>query len=139
MLKNLRTSTKLILLCAMFIISLGVTTYNLVAEKQIAVSFTRKELIGSKFLATLRAIDVAVLRTRSLDPLAAESDSSVQGTPDALAAGQAGAASTLQTAELVQALSSALRLLGSNSSANDSNAADVLARVQQLALRIGDD
>jgi len=139
MFKNLRTSTKLILLCAMFIISLGVTTYNLVAEKQIAVSFTRKELIGSKFLATLRAIDLAVLRTRSLDPLAAESDSSVQGTPEALAAGQAGAASTLQTAELVQALSSALRLLGSNSSANDSNAADVLARVQQLALRIGDD
>src|SRR6516225_5219334 len=106
MFKNLRTSTKLILLCAMFIISLGVTTYNLVAEKQIAVSFTRKELIGSKFLVTLRAVDVAVLRTRSLDPLAAESDSSVQGTPEALAAGQAGAASTLQTAELVQALSS---------------------------------
>jgi signal transduction histidine kinase len=139
MFKNLRTSTKLILLCAMFIISLGVTTYSLVAEKQIAVSFARKELMGSKFLATLRGIDVAVLTARSLNPLAAESDTSVQGIPEALAAAQAGAAPTLQTAELVQALSSALRLLGSNSSANDSNAVDVLARVQQLALRIGDD
>ena len=50
MFKNLRTSAKLILLCAMFIISIGVTTYSLVAEKQIAIAFARKELIGSKFL-----------------------------------------------------------------------------------------
>jgi signal transduction histidine kinase len=139
MFKSLRTGTKLILLCAMFIISLGVTTYSLVAEKQIAVSFARKELIGSKFLATLRGIDVAVLTAKPLDPLTVGSDRSVQGTPEALAAAQAAAASTLQTGELVQSLSSALRLLGSNSAANDSNAVDVLARVQQLALRTGDD
>ena len=139
MFKNLRTSTKLILLCAMFIISVGVTTYSLAAEKQIAVSFAQKELVGSKFLATLRSIEVAVLTARPLDPLAAESDKSVQRTPEALAAAQTDVASTLQTAEYVQALSSALRLLGQNSSADDSNAVDVLTEVRRLALRIGDD
>lgn len=49
MFKNLRTGTKLILLCAMFIISVGVTTYSLVVENQIAISFARKELVGSRF------------------------------------------------------------------------------------------
>ena len=34
----------------MFIISIAATTYSLVAEKQIAIAFARKELIGSKFL-----------------------------------------------------------------------------------------
>ena len=48
MFKNLRTSTKLTLLCAMFIISIAATTYSLVAEKQIAIAFARKELIGSR-------------------------------------------------------------------------------------------
>jgi hypothetical protein len=139
MFKNLRTGTKLILLCAMFIISVGVTTYSLVAEKQIAVSFAHKELIGSKFLATLRVIDVAVLTAKPLDPLAAESDTSVQRTLEALAVARTGAASTLQTAEFVQVLSNALRLFGQNPSANDSNAVDVLAKVQRLALRVGDD
>ena len=139
MFKNLRTGTKLILLCAMFIISVGVTTYSLLAEKQIAVSFAHKELIGSKLLATLRVIDVAVLAAKPLDPLAAESDTSVQRALEALTVAQTDAASTLQTAEFVQVLSNALRLFGQNPSANDSNAVDVLAKVQRLALRVGDD
>ena len=54
MFKNLRTSTKLVLLCAVFLVAVGATTYSLVAEKQISIAFARKELIGSKFLATLR-------------------------------------------------------------------------------------
>jgi hypothetical protein len=86
MFKNLRTSTKLILLCAMFIISVGVTTYSLVTEKQIAVSFARKELVGSKFLSALRNIDVALLNGRPFDPLAADSDSSRKKMLETLAA-----------------------------------------------------
>ena len=139
MFKKLRTSTKLILLCAMFIISVGVTTYSLLTEKQIAISFARKELIGSKFLAALRGIDVTLLESRPLDPLAAESDSSTQKMLEALAVAQTDAAPALQTAESVQRLSNALRLVGSNSSAGNSNAMEVVAGVQQLALRIGDD
>ncbi len=41
MFKNLRTSTKITVLCAMFIISIAATTYSLVTEKQIAIAFAR--------------------------------------------------------------------------------------------------
>jgi HAMP domain-containing protein len=138
MFKNLRTSTKLILLCAMFIVSVGVTTYSLVAENQIAISFARKELIGSRFLAALRNIEVVLLKGKPFDSLAAESDSSTQKMTGTLAAAQTGAASALQTGEFVQALSSALRRLGP-SSTTDAKAMDALAKMQQLATRIGDD
>jgi hypothetical protein len=90
MFKNLRTSTKLIVLCAMFIISVGVTTYSLVVENQIAISFAHKELIGSRFLAALRNIEVALLKGQPFDSLAAVSDSSTQKMLGALAAAQAG-------------------------------------------------
>ena len=139
MFKNLRTSTKLILLCAMFIISVAATTYSLVTDKQIAISIARKELIGNKFLATVRGIEVTVLTSIPFDPLAAVSDSSTQKMLETLAAAQTDAAPALQTAEFEQALSGALRLLGQHSFAGDSNAIDVLAKIQQLALRIGDD
>ena len=45
MFKNLSTSTKLIILCGMFILSISVTTASLVAEHRIAIDFARKELI----------------------------------------------------------------------------------------------
>jgi len=138
MFKNLRTSTKLFLLCAMFIVSVGVTTYSLVIENQIAISFARKELIGSRFLAALRNIEVVLLKGKPFDSLAAESDSATQKMMGALAAAQTGAASALQTGEFVQALSSALRRLGP-SSTTDAKAMDALAKMQQLATRIGDD
>jgi len=138
MFKNLRTGTKLILLCAMFIISIGATTYNLVAEKRIAISFARKELVGSKFLAALRIINVALLDSKPFDPLATESDSSRTKMIEALAAAQSAAAPALQTAESSQALSNTLSRLGPNSS-SETAAVDALAKIQQLAMRIGDD
>ena len=137
MFKNLRTSTKLILLCAMFIISVGAVTYSLISEKQIAISFARKELIGGKFLAALRDIDVALLDHRPFNPLAAESDSPTQPMLQTLAAAQTETGSTLQTAEFARALANALGLLGTNSS-TDTEATDALAKIQQLALRVGD-
>ena len=139
MFKNLRTSTKLILLCAMFIISVGATTYNLVAEKKIAISFARKELVGSKFLAALRNIDIALLNGRPFNPLATESDPSRQKMLQMLAVAQAVAAPALQTAESTQALSNALSHPGPSSSSPDSEATEALAKIQQLAMRIGDD
>ena len=122
----------------MFIISLAVTTYSLMAEKQIAITFARKELSGSKFLAALRNIDVTLLKGRPFDPLAAESDSSKQEMLEALAAGRVAAAPALQTEELVQALSNTFSRLGLKSS-TDSEAIDALVKMQQLAMRIGDD
>jgi methyl-accepting chemotaxis protein len=137
MFKNLRTSTKLILLCGMFSASAAVATYNFVAEKQIAISFARKELVGSRFLAALRNINVALVNSRPFDPLAADSDSSKEKIPEALAAAQAAAAPALQTAEPTQALLSALNRL--ENSPTNSEAIDALAKMQQLAMRIGDD
>src|SRR4029077_14544610 len=102
MFKNLRTSTKLVLLCAVFLVAVGATTYSLVAEKQISMAFAREELIGSKFLATLRAIYFTVLNGRAFEPLAAELGSSTQNMLEALAAAQKDAATKLQTAEFVQ-------------------------------------
>lgn len=138
MFKNLRTSTKLILLCAMFIISVGVTTYSLVVENQIAISFARKELIGSRFLAALRNIEVALLKGKPFDSVTGESGSLTEKMLGALAKAQTGAAPALQTGDFVQSLSSAISRLGP-SSTTDAEVMDVLGKTQQLAKRIGDD
>src|SRR6516225_7993929 len=138
MFKNLRTSTKLTLLCALFIISIAATTYSLVAEKHIAIAFARKELIGSKFLGTLSSIYHTVLTGRPFNPLALEPDASAHKMVEALTTAQSDAALALHTREVVQDLSSALSR--SNSPVGDSaNVIDLLAKMQQLASRIGDD
>jgi hypothetical protein len=124
----------------MFIISIGATTYSLVAEKQTAIAFARKELIGSKFLETLRSIYVTALTGRPFNPLAPESDASAHMMLDALTTAQSDASPALRTGEFIQAVSGALSGLGSNSPVGDSaNAIDLLAKMQQLASRIGDD
>src|SRR5262249_19114932 len=131
MFKNLRTSTKLTLLCVMFIISIAATTYSLVTEKQIAIAFARKELIGSKFLETLRSVYDTVLTGRPFNPLAPEANTSAHKMVEALTA-QSDAALALHTREVVQDLSGALARLGSNSPDGDSaNAIDLFAKMQQ--------
>jgi len=139
MFKNLRTSTKLTLLCALFIISIAATTYSLVAEKHIAIAFARKELIGSKFLGTLSSIYHTVLTGRPFNPLAPEPNATAHKMVEALTTAQSDAALALHTREVVQDLSSALSRLGSNHPVDSANAIDLLAKMQQLASRIGDD
>ena len=56
MFENLRTSTKLFLLCGMFVGAIILATYSLVEEKQIAIGFVRKELIGARYLEALRGV-----------------------------------------------------------------------------------
>ena len=46
MFRNLGTSTKLFILCSTFIVAIAVAIYSLVIEKQIAIDFARKELVG---------------------------------------------------------------------------------------------
>ena len=103
MFKNLRTSTKLLLVCGMFVISIAVTTAALVAEKQIAIAFARKELVGSRYLAIVRDIYPAILIQQN-DPSFAKPRPSPDEILKALAAAEANAANGLQTAELEQAL-----------------------------------
>ena len=66
MLKSLRTSTKLLLLCSVFVGALAVANYSLVAEKQIAIQFVRKELVGVDHLEALRG-DYAIILTSEAD------------------------------------------------------------------------
>ena len=65
MFKSLRTSTKLLLLCGVFVGALAVATYGLVAEKQIAINFVRKELVGVQHLEALRGVYAAILTEKS--------------------------------------------------------------------------
>src|SRR5215472_3444663 len=115
MFKNLRTSAKLTLLCAMFIISIAATTYSLLTEKQIAIAFSREELICSKFLETLRSVYKTVLTGRPFNPLAPEQGASANKMVEALTTPQSDAALALHIREAVQDLSNALTRLGSNS------------------------
>ena len=138
MFKNLRTSTKLLLVCGMFVISIAVTTAALVAEKQIAIAFARKELAGSRYLAIVRGIYRAILIQQN-DPSFAKT------SPDeilkAVAAAEANAANGLQTAELEQALAQTLRKLWSDNTgqSTDQLVIEALSDAQKLASRIGDD
>jgi hypothetical protein len=49
-----RASTKLFILCRVFVGSIMLATYSLIDEKQIAISFVRKELVGAQYLEALR-------------------------------------------------------------------------------------
>ncbi len=56
MFKNLRTSRKLIVLSGTFIVAIIVAIYSLLAEKQIAIEFARKELLGLTYLERMRGV-----------------------------------------------------------------------------------
>ena len=135
--KKLRTSTKLLLLCSMFGISIVVTTAALVAEKQIAIAFAHKELVGSRYLAIVRDIYPAIL-SRQTDP-------SFQSKPEllrALAAAENDASGRLQTAALQKTLAVSLRELWdgkSTASDNERVVLEALSNTRRLASRIGDD
>jgi signal transduction histidine kinase len=138
MFKNLRTGTKLFVLCAAFIIAIGVTAYQLVAEKQIAIDFARKELVGNEYLITLRETYAAILgRIDGVGP-----NPAADHILGALAAAQAKAGTLPGTAEFADAFAAVLRR-GWASNADiqnvDTPTLDMLASAQALASRIGDD
>src|ERR1700730_7208505 len=108
MFKNLRTSTKLFVLCSMFMISIGVTTYSLFAEKQLAIDFARKERIGTGYLITVRGIYAAILTDLASNPSGGLEKTYAHEGVEALAKAQATAAPMSQTAELEQALAAVL-------------------------------
>ena len=136
MFKNLRTSTKLLFLCSMFITAIGVTTYSLIAEKRIAIDFARKELVGTRYLAAIRGIYAAILTAPE------RLNAPAEAVLLALAAAQAAATPLLNTAELEQALAATLgqlRLTQDRTGRRSELTADALAKARSLAARIGDD
>jgi len=138
MFKNLRTSTKLLLLCGMFGISVVVTTTALVVEKQIAIAFARKELTGTRYLATVRDIYPAILLHRDDSSFAPPKHNELL---NGLAAAEAEAAGHLQTAALEQTFAQTLRELWSDKNIQNTGQLVLMAlsSAQKLASRIGDD
>jgi signal transduction histidine kinase len=137
MFKNLSTSTKLFILCGMFIAALCVTTYSLIVEKQIAIEFAGKELVGTEYLATIREVYRAVLPGLAADGSDGREDP--KAILETLAAAETRSGGRLETAELQRALSARLSALWSGSAVSDREALDALAAAQALAVRVGDD
>jgi signal transduction histidine kinase len=140
MFKNFRTSTKLLVLCATFMISISLPIYGLVKEKNIAIDFARKELSGSQYLATVREIYAAILAVNGeFPPGPGASNRAVLAT---LADAELQVRGQLQTGELSQALARSLRQLGPGGASDaqiDALVVEALDRAQTLAWRIGDD
>jgi signal transduction histidine kinase len=139
MFRTLSTSTKLLVLCGLFILSLAVTAYSLVAEKRIAIQFTKKEIVGSQYIATLRPVyDVTLARQGEQGTVALiRTDELVR-----VLSQRAGAADGLQTTELEQALAQALRDLppsAPQAPTDPDPVLDVLAKARTLILRAADD
>ena len=101
-LKNLRTSTKLLLLCGMFVASIILATYSLIEEKQIAIGFVRKELVGAQHLESLRGVYSIILAEDSKPLQDAQAQASVDGALNALTASETTAPGSLQTVKLAQ-------------------------------------
>ena len=142
--KNLPTATKLFILCGVFIVAIAVPIYSLVIEEKVAFDFTRKELVGSGYLATLREIYAAILTSQSRNGSSEPPGTSANEALKALAAAEADAesANIRQTAELEQVLAETLRELWSGKAVRpttDPFLVDALTLTRDLVSRVGDD
>jgi signal transduction histidine kinase len=137
--KNLRTSTKLFLLCGMFVGSIMLATYSLIEEKQIAIRFVRKELLGAQYLEALRGVYAIILDDAGLQ--GAGKLASVDAALDALAAAEAAARGLPYTAKMTHALAATVRRLSSEASGDERRAliVETLAKARDLAAQIGDE
>jgi signal transduction histidine kinase len=138
MFKNLHTGTKLFILCGLFIVSLGVATYGLVSEKQIAIDFARKELVGNRYLGAIGEVYGALLADapghRSTGPPPSRAQ-----LMQSLASAEANFGRAMHTAELESTLASALAEPGSDKRATDDQVRDLLTKARSLGVRIGDE
>src|SRR5262245_18377454 len=141
MFKNLQTSTKLILLCSVFVGALAVATYSLVAEKQIASNFVRKELVGVQHLEFRRGVYAALLKENLAAPLGATGGSITREELDKLAAAQEAESEQLDTAALEGTLRVVIDKLASAPDHHQrrSTFVEALDAARNLASRIGDD
>ncbi len=142
MFRNLSTSAKFLILCGIFLVSLGVATYSLVKEKEIAIHFARKELVGNRYVATVRPIYGAILSEKDKQGSPALQPASADKLIRALSAIEARTAGALQTAELSKALEAALRDLSAKTAEGQETgetALKALATAKTLIARVGDD
>ena len=135
MLKSLRTSTKLLLLCSVFVGALAVANYSLVAEKQIAIQFVRKELVGVEHLEALRGDYATILTNEEGEWTGSKS------AGRALAETGSTDIHQLDTSALEGALADAIDKLKQAIGADQrrSLSVEALTAARRLASRIGDD
>jgi signal transduction histidine kinase len=140
MFRNLRTSTKLLLLCGVFVGALAVATYGLVAEKQIAIHFVRKELVGVQHLERLRGVYAALLKQNLAAPLGTGVEAA-RAELGMLAAARGTDTEQLDTEALERTLGAAIDALASapDSGERQSSFVAALDAARNLAARIGDD
>jgi len=141
MFANLRTGTKLLLLCAAFVLAVALPIHGLVTEKQIAINFARKELAGSRYLAVVREAypHILALEGETWSPQRA------QTTAADIVAGVSGVAipapDPLQASDHANAFAAALRGLGASppGAGTDLLVLQALGTAQALIARVGDD
>lgn len=142
MFKDLRAGTKFLILCGVCLVLTSVATYALLVEKQIAINFARSELVGSKYLALLRPIFVAVLKTETNAQLADPNNALASEFVASLSRADTETAGILHIEDPVKALAATLRDLNANTTAGIPTGEAYLAalkNLRELAARIGDD
>lgn len=134
MFKSLRTSTKLLLLCSVFVGALVVTTYGLVSEKQIAIDFVRKELVGVQHLEILRRHYSAILTGTLGSSVTKRAGGRLR---DAVSIGSDQLNTTVPENTLAEAVSKLLS--APDEGRRRTFLIDALTAARNLASRIGDD
>jgi len=141
MFQNLSVSLKLLILCAIVLVTFGVTTYTLLAEKQIALDFTRKELVGNRYIEDLREVYAAILPDRWGPGAPPAENQSIEGIQQLLASAEARSAGVIDTDGLNRSLANSLRQLWSRSATGVESgdlAREALDKTRALILRVGD-
>ena len=140
MFRNLSTSTKLILLCGAFIVAIAVAIYTLVAEQQIAIEFSKKELTGVHYIEAVRGVYSRLLGEPGSNPVSGQALPSAATVLNSLNTAEAGA--NFNTASLEQSLANTLRRLWSESTeagAKSGLVGEALVKARDLISRVGDD
>ncbi|MEM9589845.1 MAG: response regulator [Pseudomonadota bacterium] len=151
MFKDLKTSTKLSLLTGAFIIAILVAIYTLVIEKQRAIEFSQKELVGVAYLEKIRNLYSIVLTTPA-SVSAGSAERSLQDSLATLAAAERDldasptsrkslGGTDLGTEPYVRSLSESLRQIWSGEDIGENRAKlmqSVLERAQSLTTQLGD-
>ena len=138
MLRDISTRRKLFLLCAAFVVAIAVAIYISIAEKQIAIDFTNKELDGARHIEQFHEVYSALFpdpRRHSAPTKFLEAAANARADPKA-------SQDLLRTAALEESLARMLQRIWSGKVEGDAErrlVAETLAKTQELISRIGDD
>ena len=143
MFKNLSTGTKLFILCGVFFVAIAIPIYSLIIEKKTSIDFTRKELVGSRYLAVLRGTYAAILSTELSSSDSPEiPETSFDEVLTRLGAAETAAGGITQTADLERSLLATLHELWFARDARtpiDTFVVAALTTARDLTARIADD